>query len=154
MSLNKDFIRELNALETKKKEEKQTLDLLANDLKKSSSEVKALREALSDLNIPKEVKVVKSHQIDLKSSMRVVLVLFFVLSFGFLCVSVYWVTEKVSELNARELEIEEDWKNLKEAELDRVQADWLINYRNHFFELHPKDSESYLKKNPVPSKIP
>ena len=130
-------------------------------MKKASNEIKALGGVLKNLNIPNEVKVVKSHQIDLKNSMRTVLLLFFVLSIAFLSISVYLIDEKVSELNAREVkldkkdkELEEEWKDFQEIKLNRDMIEWLLNYRNHFFQLHPKDSKSYLKKNPAPTENP
>lgn len=160
MSLNQRFIEELNAIEREKAREedfknelktlKAKLDDLKhfrvqldredkNDLYNILERLRSVENSINRVNIPKRINVYR--KLELKDATKSFLVWWFIVSILVLVAvsggAVFYVQNEMTKIEEQ-----------KVREMPRKK--WLIDFYKFQSKKNPKDTQNFIKKNPLP----
>ena len=170
--MDKDFIQELNQFEKKKaKEEKTVSDLQykIDNLNAKLSDLKDLRlvidtednkriknllgelartnATLRQIDVPSVIEVTQQNTIKFEDKTRIVIIGFFMISILSIAGSVWFSNWRIENIKT---EVEEQQKINAENSRTNAQIDWLESFFFFQKEKNPKDTQKFMKSNPIP----
>lgn len=127
-----------------------SLKLDANDLKNIKSLLNQLtitEKVLANVSIPSEITTTQKKVIKFEDKTKMVLVSFFVFSILTITGSIWFSNWRIENIKS---EVSNQRKINEENRRTNEQQEWLENFFFFQKKKNPKDTQNFIKKNPIP----